>query len=213
MIGLDLGTGRSLLAIGAHADDIEIGCGATILRLVAEGVVGQVTWVVCSGTMQRQDEARASAAAFLAGVEAPRVVTADFRDGFFPWEGAQVKELFETLKRDVQPDLILTHRRGDAHQDHRQLGELTWNTWRDHMVLEYEIPKYEGDLGAPNLFVPLEAATAERKVELLLKCFPSQAHRSWFNADTFWSVLRLRGLECNAPSGLAEGFYVRKAVV
>jgi LmbE family N-acetylglucosaminyl deacetylase len=213
MLRLDLGTGRRVLAIGAHADDLEIGCGGTLLRLLAEGAVAEVTWVVCSGTDERRAEATASAAAFLDGAERTRVTTERFRDGFFPYTGGEVKEFFETLKREVQPDLILTHRRADAHQDHRLVAELTWNTWRDHLVWEYEIPKYEGDLGAPNLFVPLDRATAERKVELLLKHFPSQAHRRWFGADTFWSVLRLRGLECNAPSGLAEGLYARKAVV
>src|SRR4029453_5358974 len=194
-------------------DHIEIGCGGTILRLAAEGVLGAVTWGVCSGQGQRRAEAEASAAAFLDGVPETRVVVEDFRDGFFPYVGYPAKEFFEELKARVRPALILTHRRADAHQDHRLVGELTWNTWRDHLVGEYEIPKYEGDLGAPNLFVPLDHETCERKVELLLKGFPSQAHRSWFSADTFWSLLRLRGLECNARSSLAEGLYLRKAVI
>jgi LmbE family N-acetylglucosaminyl deacetylase len=210
---LDLGTGRHLLALGAHADDIEIGCGGTILRLAAEGRLAAVTWVVGSGTDDRAAEARKSAEVFLAGVEQTRIEIAGFRDGFFPWQGDQVKELFERLKREVAPDLILTHRRADAHQDHRTMAELTWNTWRDHLVLEYEIPKYEGDLGNPNLLVPLDRETAERKVELLLSCFPSQSGRAWFTPDTFWALLRLRGMECNAPSGFAEGFHLRKAVI
>jgi LmbE family N-acetylglucosaminyl deacetylase len=215
MRGLDLGTGRSALILGAHADDIEIGAGATVLRLIADGVVADVTWVVCSGTPEREKEARASAEAFLDSVPSSRVVTRSFRDGFFPAQWAEVKEFFEELKTDpgIQPDLVLTHRRADVHQDHRTVAELTWNTWRDHLVLEYEIPKYEGDLGRPNVYVPLERAAAERKVELLLEQFPSQAHRAWFTADTFWSLLRLRGLECNAPSGFAEGFHLRKTVV
>jgi LmbE family N-acetylglucosaminyl deacetylase len=213
MKSLDLGTGRHLLALGAHADDIEIGCGGTILRLAAEGRLAAVTWVVGSGTDDRAAEARKSAEVFLAGVEQTRIEIAGFRDGFFPWQGDQVKELFERLKREVAPDLILTHRRADAHQDHRTMAELTWNTWRDHLVLEYEIPKYEGDLGNPNLLVPLDRETAERKVELLLSCFPSQSGRAWFTADTFWALLRLRGMECNAPSGFAEGFHLRKAVI
>jgi LmbE family N-acetylglucosaminyl deacetylase len=213
MKSLDLGTGRHLLALGAHADDIEIGCGGTILRLAAEGRLAAVTWVVGSGTDDRAAEARKSAEVFLAGVEQTRIEIAGFRDGFFPWQGDQVKELFERLKREVAPDLILTHRRADAHQDHRTMAELTWNTWRDHLVLEYEIPKYEGDLGNPNLLVPLDRETAERKVELLLSCFPSQSGRAWFTPDTFWALLRLRGMECNAPSGFAEGFHLRKAVI
>jgi LmbE family N-acetylglucosaminyl deacetylase len=213
MNSLDLGTGRHLLALGAHADDIEIGCGGTILRLAAEGRLAAVTWVVGSGTDDRAAEARKSAEVFLAGVEQTRIEIAGFRDGFFPWQGDQVKELFERLKREVAPDLILTHRRADAHQDHRTMAELTWNTWRDHLVLEYEIPKYEGDLGNPNLLVPLDRETAERKVELLLSCFPSQSGRAWFTPDTFWALLRLRGMECNAPSGFAEGFHLRKAVI
>jgi LmbE family N-acetylglucosaminyl deacetylase len=213
MNSLDLGTGRHLLALGAHADDIEIGCGGTILRLAAEGRLAAVTWVVGSGTDDRAAEARKSAEVFLAGVEQTRIEIAGFRDGFFPWQGDQVKELFEQLKREVAPDLILTHRRADAHQDHRTMAELTWNTWRDHLVLEYEIPKYEGDLGNPNLLVPLDRETAERKVELLLSCFPSQSGRAWFTPDTFWALLRLRGMECNAPSGFAEGFHLRKAVI
>jgi LmbE family N-acetylglucosaminyl deacetylase len=213
MNSLDLGTGRHLLALGAHADDIELGCGGTILRLAAEGRLAAVTWVVGSGTDDRAAEARKSAEVFLAGVEQTRIEIAGFRDGFFPWQGDQVKELFERLKREVAPDLILTHRRADAHQDHRTMAELTWNTWRDHLVLEYEIPKYEGDLGNPNLLVPLDRETAERKVELLLSCFPSQSGRAWFTPDTFWALLRLRGMECNAPSGFAEGFHLRKAVI
>jgi len=213
VIGLDIGTGRHLLALGAHADDIEIGAGGTVLRLAAEGRLASVTWVVFSGTPERAAEARASAALFLAGVEQRRVEVAGFTDGFLPWAGDQVKRLFERLKGEVRPDLVLTHRRADAHQDHRLLAELTWNTWRDHLVLEYEIPKYEGDLTPPNLYVPLAAGEVERKLDLLLSAFPSQRGRAWFAPDTFRSLLRLRGVECNAPSGYAEGFHLRKAVV
>ncbi len=203
---------RNLLVVGAHPDDIEIGCGGTILRLVRELRPLAVHWLVLSGAGERAEEAAASGAAFL-GSETGEVVVSGFRDGFFPWEGAAIKEAFEELKHRFKPDLILTHRRDDAHQDHRLIGELTWNTFRDHLILEYEIPKYEGDLGAPVLFVPLDEATAERKVELLLKGFPSQLQRPWFRADTFWSVLRLRGVESNSPTGYAEGFYVRKVVL
>ena len=213
MIELEIGTGRNLLVLGAHCDDIEIGVGGTILRLAAEGRLASVTWAVMTSTPERAAEARSSAAAFLDGIAETRVEVASFRDGFLPYEGAEVKEHFEWLKGEVRPDLVLTHRRADVHQDHRLVAELTWNTWRDHLVLEYEIPKYEGDLGAPNLFVPLDGEICERKVELLHKHFPSQTGRRWFSADTFMSVLRLRGLECNSPSDHAEGLYVRKAIV
>ncbi len=213
MIELDLGTARNLLVLGAHCDDIEIGVGGTILRLAAEGRLASVTWAVMTSTPEREAEARASAAAFLEGVAETRVEVASFRDGFLPYSGYEVKEHFEWLKGEVRPDLVLTHRRADAHQDHRLVAELTWNTWRDHLVLEYEIPKWEGDLGAPNLFVPLDRELCERKVKLLHEHFPSQAGRRWFTADTFMSVMRLRGLECNSPSDHAEGLYVRKAIL
>jgi LmbE family N-acetylglucosaminyl deacetylase len=213
MIELDLGTARNLLVLGAHCDDIEIGAGGTILRLAAEGKLASVTWAVMTSTPEREAEARASAAAFLEGVAETRVEVASFRDGFLPYSGYEVKEHFEWLKGEVRPDLVLTHRRADAHQDHRLVAELTWNTWRDHLVLEYEIPKWEGDLGAPNLFVPLDRELCERKVKLLHEHFPSQAGRRWFTADTSMSVMRLRGLECNSPSDHAEGLYVRKAIL
>ncbi|HKE98107.1 MAG TPA: PIG-L deacetylase family protein [Actinomycetes bacterium] len=213
MLPLTLGAVRSLLVLGAHPDDIEIGCGGTVLRLAAEGALGEVIWVVCSGRGERRAEAEASADAFLAGAARTRVILADHRDGYFPWVGDRLKDLFEQLKGELRPDLILTHRRADAHQDHRQVAELTWNTWRDHLILEYEIPKYDGDLGNPGLFVALDRPTCERKVELLLKHFPSQSDRRWFTADTFWSLLRLRGIECNAPSGFAEGLYARKVII
>jgi LmbE family N-acetylglucosaminyl deacetylase len=211
--GLDLGAGRDLLVLGAHCDDIEIGAGGTILRLAAEGRLASVTWAVLTSTEERAAEARASAAAFLEGVAETRVEVASFRDGFLPYSGTEVKEHFEWLKGEVRPDLVLTHRRADVHQDHRLVAELTWNTWRDHLILEYEIPKWEGDLGAPNLFVPLDRELCERKVKLLHEHFPSQTGRRWFTAETFMSVMRLRGLECNAPSDHAEGFYLRKAIL
>ncbi len=184
-----------------------------MLRLVEEHEPLSVLWVVLSGVGQRADEARASAARFIGPRPERGIVVKDFRDGFFPWSGAAVKEYFEELKGAFQPDLIFTHRGADAHQDHRLVAELTWNTFRDHLILEYEIPKYEGDLRAPNLFVPVSEETAARKVELLLKGFPSQAQRRWFDAETFWSVLRLRGLESNAPARFAEGFHARKVVL
>ncbi|HEX3213899.1 MAG TPA: PIG-L deacetylase family protein [Actinomycetota bacterium] len=217
MLGLSLarpdGAPPRLLAIGAHADDIEIGCGATVLRLVAEHPGLSVDWLVLSGHGDRAGEAADSAAAFLAGAGATRVMVEGFRDGFFPYDGGAVKERFERLKAEVAPDLVLTHRLEDRHQDHRLVAELTWNTFRDHLILEYEIPKYEGDLGQPNLYVPVGQEHGERKVELLRKCFPSQAGRSWFSDDTFWATLRLRGIECNAPGRYAEAFQARKLIL
>ena len=212
-LGMEGAPPRRVLAVGAHPDDIEIGCGGTLLRLLAGPVPLQVYWLVLSGEGERAAETEAGAAAFL-GERTDREVGAHgFRDGFFPWSGAAIKEVFEQLKGTFSPDLIFSPRLVDAHQDHRLVAELVWNTFRDHLILEYEIPKYEGDLGAPNLFVPLDEATAARKVELLLKCFPSQQQRRWFTADTFWSLLRLRGLESNSSTRYAEGFHVRKLVL
>lgn len=201
-----------VLALGAHADDIEIGCGGTLLRLAAERRDLEVVWVVFCSTPERAAEARASAAAFLAGVPRSRVIVHDQRDGFLPYSGAAVKELFEALKREVSPDLVLTHQRDDRHQDHRLVSDLTWNTWRDHLVLEYEIPKYDADLGAPNLFAPLPPTVLDRKISLLLEHFPSQAGKRWFDPELFRALARLRGMECGAAEGLAEGFHARKAV-
>lgn len=202
-----------VLALGAHPDDIEIGCGGTLLRLIAEHPGLAVHWVVLSGEGGRAAEAADSAAAFLQGAGSSTVEVERFRDGFFPYSGAEVKSFFEGLKSRVSPDLILAPRLEDRHQDHRLVAELAWNTFRDHLILEYEIPKYEGDLGQPNLFVPLEREQVERKVELLLKHFPSQANRTWFSEDTFLAILRLRGVESNAPTRLAEAFTARKLVV
>jgi LmbE family N-acetylglucosaminyl deacetylase len=204
---------RTVLVLGAHPDDIELGCGGTILRLIEQYRHLSVYWLVFSGAGERAEEAAASAGTFLSCVPDRQVVVKTFRDGFFPWSGDAIKDVFEELKTTFSPELIFTHRREDAHQDHRLVAELTWNTFRDHLIFEYEIPKYEGDLGAPNLFVHLDEDTSARKIELLLKGFPSQHHRQWFTAETFWSVLRLRGLESNSLTKYAEGFYVRKVVL
>jgi LmbE family N-acetylglucosaminyl deacetylase len=211
---LDVAAGASptVLALGAHADDIEIGCGGTLLRLAATYPDLEVHWVVLSGDAVRAAEAQASAEDFLAGVANKRVVTETYRDGFFPYDGGAVKERFERLKGEVSPDLILTHRRGDLHQDHRVVAELTWNTFRDHLILEYEVPKYDGDMGAPNFFVHLDDETCDRKTALLLRHFSSQLGHRWFTEDLFRSLLRLRGMESNSPSGNAEAFYSHKAV-
>lgn len=202
---------RRVLVLGAHADDIEIGCGGTLLRIFANNPDVEVTWVVFCATTERAAEAQASARAFLQGVRSSRLVVRDHRDGFLPYAGAVLKEEFEALKREVDPDLIFTHHREDRHQDHRTVSDLTWNTWRSHLVLEYEIPKYDGDLGSPNFFSALPRQVLARKVDLVLEHFRSQAGRQWFTADLFNSVARIRGMECVAPDGLAEAFYCRKA--
>lgn len=202
---------RRVLALGAHPDDIEIGCGGTLLRLAAEQPDLEVTWVVLTSTAERAREAQASAEAFLEGVPRRRVVVKSHRDGYLPYVGAAVKDDFEALKSMVAPDLVFTHYREDRHQDHRTVSDLTWNTWRNHLILEYEIPKYDGDLGSPNLFSPLVADTLERKIGLIVEAFPTQVGRPWFTPDLFRAVARVRGMECVAPDGLAEAFYCRKA--
>jgi LmbE family N-acetylglucosaminyl deacetylase len=201
-----------LLCLGAHSDDIEIGCGGTVLRLAAEVPDLVVRWIVFSGVSPRETEARSSARAFLERISEKQIEVLSFRDGYFPFQGADIKDCFEAVKRDFDPSLILTHRLGDAHQDHRLLAELTHNTFRDHLVLEYEIPKYDGDLGNPNFFVPLTKAQVGRKVEIIGHYFPSQRERSWFSNETFLAMARLRGIGCNAPERLAEAFYVSKIV-
>jgi LmbE family N-acetylglucosaminyl deacetylase len=204
---------RRILALGAHADDIEIGCGGTLLRWLGEHDGLDVTWVVFCSTAERAREAEASANSFLTGAARSHVLVKSFRDGFLPTEAARVKEAFEELKKELSPDVILTHYREDRHQDHRLLSDLTWNTWRNHLILEFEIPKYDGDFGSPNVFVPLGVATLERKVELILQAFPTQAGKAWFTADLFRAVARIRGMECSAPDQFAEAFYCRKAVL
>ena len=201
-----------VLCLGAHADDIEIGGGGTLLHLAETRGPLQVDWIVFSGGAARAAEARSSARGLLKGSRM-RIETKKFRDGFFPSQSARIKEEFERLKRRPAPDLVFGPWRGDAHQDHRVLAELAWNTFRDHYILEYEIPKYDGDLGSPNVYVPLDERTARRKVEHLTRAFPSQAGNQWYTEETFRALLRLRGIECNAESGLAEGFYARKTIL
>jgi LmbE family N-acetylglucosaminyl deacetylase len=201
-----------LLCLGAHSDDIEIGCGGTILRLVGEAPDLVVRWVIFSASTSRAAEARSSAAAFLKGVTAQRVDVMGFRDGYFPFQGSEIKDYFETIKRGFDPSLVLTHAQTDAHQDHRLLAQLTYNTFRNHLVLEYEIPKYDGDLGNPGFFVPLTQAQMHRKLEIIARSFVSQHGRGWFSDETFLAVARLRGIGCNAPEGLAEAFHARKVV-
>ena len=204
---------RHVLCLGAHCDDLEIGCAGTVLKLTEAPNPPAFTWVVFTSDARREAEALRSAETLLRRASGVRIVIQKFRDGFLPYEGGVVKESFEELKSEVSPDLILTHYREDLHQDHRLIAELTWNTFRDHLILEYEIPKYDGDLGTPNVFVPLDESLARRKVEAIMTGFPSQAGKRWFDAETFRAVLRLRGLECNASDKYAEAFYCRKLVV
>jgi LmbE family N-acetylglucosaminyl deacetylase len=202
-----------VLCLGAHCDDIEIGCGGTILHLLGGHENVSAKWVVFSSNEVRAREARLCAEAFLRQTRQRDVIVHDHRDGFFPFSGAPIKEQFEELKRDFDPDLIFTHYRDDRHQDHRVISDLTWNTFRNHLILEYEIPKYDGDLGQPNLFVPLDESTCAAKVRYLIEFFESQRRRPWFDERTFLALLRLRGMECNAPGFHAEAFYCRKAVL
>jgi LmbE family N-acetylglucosaminyl deacetylase len=215
MLRLALAADRPLrlLCIGAHADDIEIGCGGTIRRLLCEHRETRVHWLVLSGDQRRHEEARASAQRILAQAAASVIELLSFRDGFFPAQYGEIKEAFERLKRTVDPALIFTHFRGDLHQDHRIAAEMTYSTFRDHLILEYDVPKYDGDLDNPNVFVPLSEDIARQKVSGLLEHFPSQRSRSWFSAETFLAMMRLRGIGCNAPAGHAEAFYCRKAVL
>jgi LmbE family N-acetylglucosaminyl deacetylase len=200
-----------VLCLGAHSDDIEIGAGGTLLAWLAAGVRLEVAWCVLSATGARAAEARASAEAFLRGACDSQIALGAFEDGFFPYQGAQIKAWLGELRERVAPDVILTHRRGDAHQDHREVCRLTWNLFRDHLILEYEIPKWDGDLGQPNLYMPLSAAALERKIELLHVHFGSQRSKAWFDDETFRGLARLRGAECRAPERYAEAFTVRKA--
>jgi LmbE family N-acetylglucosaminyl deacetylase len=200
----------SLLCIGAHSDDIEIGAGATILGWIERGVHLDVHWAVLSAAGTRSEEAHASAKAFLDNACSVAIDVAGFQDGFFPYHGAEIKEWFEDLRRRTSPDLILCHWHNDAHQDHRQVSSLTWNTFRDQPILEYEIPKWDGDIGRPNVYFPISRHLIARKTELLQRHFGSQRSKDWFDAETFLGLARLRGLECRAPEGYAEAFHARK---
>lgn len=203
-----------LLCLGAHCDDIEIGCGGTILKLLEDYPGLTITWVVFASNEERRLEAERGAAAFAGGARELNLRIFDFKDGFLPAHVERVKETFERLKRETAaPDLIFTHYRHDLHQDHRQVCELTWNTFRNHQILEYEIPKWDGDLGVPNAFVPLSRSQGERKIELLQSVYNSQRAKAWFTDDLFWSLMRIRGMECHSPSTIAEAFYCRKMLI
>lgn len=202
-----------ILCLGAHCDDIEIGCGGTILKLIETYKNISIYWVVFCSNEQREPEATVSVEAFLKDVPAKKVVIKNFRDGFLPFHGIEVKESFEQLKQEFSPDLILTHYRHDLHQDHRLISDLTWNTFRNHLILEYEIPKYDGDLGIPNFFVHLDESICSRKIQYIMEVFKTQANKQWFTEETFRSILRIRGIEANASSQYAEAFYCRKIIL
>jgi LmbE family N-acetylglucosaminyl deacetylase len=204
--------GLKILCLGSHSDDIEIGCGGTILRLAQRYPDTTFHWVVFSASGIRGVEAQCGAVRFTSAARLVGPVLRTFQDGFLPFVGADVKAVFEELK-EIAPDVIFTHNRKDAHQDHRLVAELTWNTFRNHLILEYEIPKYDGDLGQPSVFVPLQPETYQHKVRFIMDTFKSQHSKHWFRAETFLSLMRLRGMECNAPSGYAEAFFCRKLVL
>lgn len=216
MRGLPLarpGERLSVLCLGAHADDIEIGAGGALLGWIASGLELHVHWCVLSATGPRAEESEASAAAFLEGAASSQIRLGQFEDSFFPYQGAQIKAWLGAVRDEVAPDVILTHRRGDAHQDHREVSALTWNLFRDHLILEYEIPKWDGDLDRPNVYIPLTSAAMAQKIELLLAHFGTQRSKDWFDADTFRGLARLRGMECRAPERFAEAFILRKMVL
>jgi len=214
-LGLSVTAGKPLrvLCLGCHSDDIEIGCGGTILRLIQDYPDIKITWVVFSAMGPRRAEAERGAELFAGSGHIQQLILKEFPDGFMPYFGSNVKSAFEDLKQIDSPDLIFTHQPRDAHQDHRLICELTWNTFRNHMILEYEIPKYDGDMGRPSLFVPLDTAVWQAKIRHLMDAFLSQHSKAWFDEVTFQSLMRLRGMECNAPSGYAEAFYCRKLVI
>jgi LmbE family N-acetylglucosaminyl deacetylase len=202
----------NILCLGAHSDDIEIGCGGTLLRLISEYSQLNIQWVVFGASGLRVEEAQKSAEMFLADAKERRIITHQFRDGYFPYHGAEIKDQFEELKTHISPDLVFTHYRRDLHQDHRLIEELTWNTFRNHLILEYEIPKYDGDMGAPNFYMPFSEDIAMRKVRYLNECFGTQRSKYWFTDDTFTSLMRLRGVESRSESKYAEAFYAHKVV-
>jgi LmbE family N-acetylglucosaminyl deacetylase len=202
-----------VLCLGAHSDDIEIGCGGTLLKLAADARNVIIHWVVFSANQERRQEAHDSAGAFLANVANSTIVLHRFRDGFLPYAGIELKECFERLKHECSPDLILTHYRNDLHQDHRTVSEMTWNTFRNHLILEYEIPKYDGDFGSPNVFVPLDINICQMKIQYIFKYFKTQRDKHWFSHELFAAILRLRAMEASVTGGYAEAFYCRKLLL
>jgi LmbE family N-acetylglucosaminyl deacetylase len=208
-----LGSVCRVLCLGAHSDDIEIGAGGTLLKLAGQVPDLEIRWVVFSAPGPRAEEARRSAEEFLTSVARKQVRIGSFRESYFPSEWPTIKEWFEEIKANFDPDIVFTHYRDDRHQDHRVLSDLAWNTFRSHLILEYEILKYDGDLGHPNLFMPLSEHLCARKIELLLRHFKTQAAKHWFTRDTFEAMHRIRGIECASATGRAEAFYCRKMLL
>lgn len=215
MLGLNINNDRELkiLCLGAHPDDIEIGCGGTLFSMLEKYKRAHVDWVVFSSENTREEEARISANIFLEHAATINVKINKFRNGFFPYIGAEIKEYFESIKNNISPDIIFTHYREDLHQDHRIISDLTWNTFRNHFILEYEIPKWDGDLGRPNVFMPLNEFVCKNKIANILSVFKTQASKHWFNESLLYSVLRLRGMECVSPTGYAEAYYCKKMAI
>jgi LmbE family N-acetylglucosaminyl deacetylase len=201
----------NILALGAHCDDVEIGAGGTLLKIFEEYKINSVKWVIFASNELRKKEATDSAKMFLEGLDNTEIIIHSYRDGFLPFNATEVKEAFEAIKRDFNPDVVFTHYRNDRHQDHRLVSDLTWNTWRNHQILEYEIPKYDGDLGIPNFYVPLESKYIDKRNEILMKAFASQREKHWFDDDTFKALPRLRGME--SATTYAEAFYARKVIL
>lgn len=208
-----VGHGAKILALGAHCDDIEIGCGGTLLKWIDQHPNTEVKWVVFASNEIRKKEALKSAQRFLDGLNSAEIDVLNYRDAFLPTSFSHIKEYFETLKTSFNPDVIFTHYRQDRHQDHRLISDLTWNTFRDHFILEYEIPKYDGDLGIPNCFCQLEEQYVQKKINILLDCFESQKNKHWFEPETFKSLMRLRGLESASSQKYAEAFHARKWLI
>jgi len=214
VIGIDLlSSVERILCLGSHCDDVEIGCGGTLLTLLARKPGIHVDWVVFSSDAEREAEARAGAEVFLERAGSSSVAIHSFRGSYFPYVAGDIKETFDALGRDTRPDVVFTHWRDDLHQDHRVLSELALNTFRDHLILEYEIPKWDGDLGRPAVFVPLGEEQVDAKVEAIWDAYESQRDKHWFTKETFLATMRLRGIECKAPSGYAEAFHCRKLVL
>jgi LmbE family N-acetylglucosaminyl deacetylase len=213
MISCNLNRVKRVLCLGAHSDDIEIGCGGTVLRMIEQSKSIEFYWIVLSSNPRRAKEAESSANAFLGRARKKTVVVKSFRDGFLAYLGPPVKECFEELKKVFTPDVIFTHSRHDLHQDHRLVCELTWNTFRDHFILEYEVPKYDADLRSPNFFVPLSDAQARRKVNSLMRYFTTQQNKRWFREELFYGLMRLRATEAASPARYSEAFYCRKVVL
>ena len=213
MLGLSFDRLKRVLCVGAHSDDIEIGCGGTVLRMIERSKTIEFYWLVLSSNPKRGKEAERSANAFLRRAHKKTVVVKSFRDGFLPYLGPPVKECFEELKKVFKPDVIFTHCRHDLHQDHRLVCELTWNTFRNHLILEYEIPKYDADLRSPNFFVPLSEAHARKKVKSVIRYFTTQQNKQWFSEDLFYGLMRLRAIEAASPARYAEAFFCRKMLL